>query len=116
MITSLNGVPLSRSMMLAMARADREQELEDREAQKARLARQEQMERQTLAYYYAHGESPAQTVQRQALLEEQREERERVRRAAERVEQHQRAWAEAFMAGKRPRTHQEILEAARWFP
>jgi hypothetical protein len=113
MITRIGGVQLSRQMVTMLSRADDEAASEQRAAERAAEHREEEWSRNLQRYYQEHGEWPYETRAReQATLARQAATEER-ERADARAEARQAVEARWLMEGRRPRTHEEILAAAR---
>ena len=116
MITELGGIQLSRSMILALHRAEREQVQEAKAAEARAVARQEQMMAEAQAYYAAYSETRGDTLHRQSLLLERQEEKDRVRRSQERAEAFQAHVAGLLMSGRGLRSHEDVLNIFRACP
>lgn len=116
MITHIAGVELSRQHALMMLNADREARLEAQAAQAAREERAERAQADLQRYFQEHGEYPYETVARQQAGLARAEALAERRAAVERAERQQAQMAQLMMAGRQPRTIQEILAIAAMMP
>jgi hypothetical protein len=116
MITHISGFELSRSTILSMMRAEREELAEQRARDQAAEERREQAVARAQAYYHEHGEWEWETRARERELAARREQAELSRAQQEREQLRQTRYAELIASGQQPRTVAEILAAAALYP
>jgi hypothetical protein len=115
-ITHVGWMELSRSTVLSMMRAEREELAEQRAREEAAEARRDEALARAQAYYHEHGEWEWQTRERELDVLARAEARADEKRRAELAERQQARYAQLIAAGQQPRTVGEILAVAALYP